>query len=121
MAKYWKRILIAGFATEILYGVYIFLILGSAQEAYAFAGLLGAFGFFVVGGIWGAWKADSNRAPQGALVAVVAVVFYTLLTVPAIIGGSYVFTGMVLLNHVLKIAGGAAGGFLAGTPMLQKR
>ena len=52
MAKYWKRIVLAGIAAELLYAVYIYYIAPSKQVAYEPTGYIMVFGLFVLAGIW---------------------------------------------------------------------
>lgn len=125
----WWRIVAAGVVLELLYGVFIFAILGSNAAAYTSVGLAAVFLMMMIGGVWVGRSAGSMPVAQGALVGVAAVSFYlTLLGVFFLLGAATdeaaateeTPMGLWLLNHALKILGGAVGGYIGGS-MLTKR
>ncbi len=121
MAKYWKRIVLAGVAAELLYAVYIYYIAPSTQVAYEPAGFATVFALFVLGGLFaGSGIRDANRLLAGVLVGVVGTLFYYVLQVRDIAAGEQSFPAIAFLNHGLKLAGGAIGAGLAGLPTLRK-
>jgi putative membrane protein (TIGR04086 family) len=109
----WWRILIAAIVLELLYGVFLVFILGAAEEAFTTLGIASVFVFMAIGGFWVGSRAPSRPVLQGGLVGVVAVLFYTALTTPAVLSGELLVTGPFLLNHLSKVLGGAFGGLLA--------
>jgi hypothetical protein len=116
----WGRILIAAVVLELLYGLFLIFILGSADYAYTPLGMATVFVFMMIGGAWIGLKAASRRVFHGGLVGLVAVLFYTVLTSPAVFSGELVVTGPFLLNHVAKILGGISGGLLSATVLNAK-
>ena len=119
----WWRIIILGVVLEIAYGIFIFGILGSNAAAYDVAGLVGVALLMMLGGLLVGWKADWQPTVQGALVGVTAVALYLVLFGAATIFGAEmgeagatepVPWGLWSLNHVLKLVGGAVGGFIGG-------
>jgi hypothetical protein len=115
MAKYWKRILLAGLAAELLYAVYIYYIAPSTQVAYQPIGFTAVFVLFLAGGWWAARGiADVSRVLAGILVGVVGTLFYYVLQIPDIAAGEQSFPAIAFLNHGLKLAGGALGALVAG-------
>jgi hypothetical protein len=109
----WWRILIAAIVLEILYGLFLVFVLGAAEQAYTTFGIASVFVFMAIGGLWVGSKATSRPVLQGGVIGVVAVLFYTVLTAPAVLSGELAVTGPFLLNHLAKVLGGACGGFLA--------
>jgi hypothetical protein len=75
----WWRILLAGIAAELLYIVYLVAMLGDIQRAYSVAGFAGVFGLMLIGGLWIGRSAGSKSTPQGGLVGVAGILFYTAL------------------------------------------
>ena len=121
MAKYWKRIALAGIAAELLYAVYIYYLAPSTQVAYQPAGFAVVFALFVLGGFWaGRGVHGASRVLAGVLVGVVGTVVYYILQVPDIVAGEQAFPAIAFINHGLKLAGGGLGAALAGLPMLRK-
>jgi len=115
MVRYWKRIAFAGVAAELLYAAYIYWIAPSTQVAYQPIGFAAVFALFVLGGLWaGRWVHDARRVLAGVLVGVVGTAFYYVLQIPDILEGQQTFPAIALLNHGLKLAGGALGAALAG-------
>jgi len=114
----WWRIIIAAVVLEFLYAGFLYQVLGDAQLAFAPVGLISVGVFMLLGGALIAWTAPSRKLLQGTLVGVVAVVFYTLLTIPVMLSGELQITGPLLLNHLLKLVGAAIGS-LIGTALGQ--
>jgi hypothetical protein len=122
MAKYWKRIMLAGIAAELLYAVYIYYIAPSTQVAYQPIGFIMVFGLFVLGGLWAGRTIPGNgRILAGALAGVAGTVLYYILQIPDIVAGEQAFPAIAFLNHGLKLVGGALGAALAGLPGLRRR
>jgi hypothetical protein len=109
----WVRILIAGIVLELLYGLYLVFILGAAEMAFMVQGIISAFVFMMIGGLWLASEAKAHRIGQAALVGVAAVLFYTILTIPGVITGELEITPPFLVNHAAKILGATAGGLVS--------
>lgn len=115
MAKYWKRIALAGIGAELLYAVYIYYIAPSTQVAYQPVGFAIVFALFVLGGWWAArGVAGASRVLAGVWVGVAGTLFYYVLQIPDILAGEQTFPAIAFLNHGLKLAGGALGALLAG-------
>jgi len=111
----WWRILVVAVVLELLYGGFLYQVIGDTQQAFAPVGLISVFIFMLLGGALIGWMAPSRKLLQATLVGVTAVVFYTLLTIPVVVSGELQITGPLLLNHLLKIIGAAAGGLLASS------
>lgn len=118
----WWRILLAAIVLELLYGAFLYLVLGMAEQAYTLLGITSVFLFMTIGGFWVGSKATAHRVLQGGLVGLAAVLFYTALTIPAVLSGELAITGPFLLNHLAKVVGGAFGGALSNVlPVSRKR
>jgi hypothetical protein len=121
MAKYWKRIVLAGIAAELLYAGYIYYIAPSTQVAYQPIGFAMVFVLFLACAYWAARGiADASRVLAGILIGVVGTLFYYVLQIPDIVAGEQTYPAIAFLNHGLKLAGGALGALLAGLPALRK-
>jgi hypothetical protein len=73
------------------------------------------FALFVLGGWWvGRAIADASRLLAGVLVGIVGTASYYVLQIPDIAAGEQSFPLIGLLNHGLKLAGGALGASLPG-------
>lgn len=121
MAKYWKRIALAGVAAELLYAVYIYYLAPSTQVAYQPIGFTTVFVLFVLGGFWaGRGIVDASRPLAGVLVGVAGTVLYYILQVPDIIAGEQAFPAIAFFNHGLKLVGGALGAVLGGWSVSRK-
>lgn len=114
MAKYWKRIIIAGIAVELLYAVYIYFLTPTELAGYKAEGLIVGFVMFAIAGFWAARPVEAARIAAGAAVGIVGMLFYYALSIPTILAGEIDFPLMAWVNHGLKIAGGAAGAIVAG-------
>lgn len=121
MGKYWKRIVLAGIAAELLYAVYIYYIAPSTQVAYQPIGFTLVFVLFLACGYWAARAiTDASRVLAGILVGIVGTLFYYVLQIPDILAGEQTYPAIAFLNHGLKLAGGALGALLASLPALRK-
>lgn len=114
MTQYWKRIVIAGVAVELLYAVYVYYLATQDLVGYKPEGLAVAFVLFALGGWWAARPAHTSRLSIGVAVGIVGTLFYYALQAPNVVSGAQEYPLMAWVNHGLKLAGGAAGGFLAG-------
>lgn len=113
MAKYWKRIVIAGIAVELLYAVYVYYLATVDLVGYRPEGLVVAFVLFAVGGFWAARPAADGRIAIGLAVGLVGMLFYYAISIPTILAGEIEFPLMAWVNHGLKLAGGAVGALLS--------
>jgi hypothetical protein len=121
MGKYWKRIVLAGIAAELLYAVYIYYIAPSTQVAYQPIGFTMVFVLFLACGWWaGRGIADANRPLAGVLVGIVGTLFYYVLQIPDIMAGEQTYPAIAFLNHGLKLLGGALGALFVGWPVVRK-
>lgn len=122
----WWRILIAGVLAEILYAVFLQFVVGDMMQAFAPIGMVGALGCMLLGGLWVGRGAPSRPVLHGALVGVAAIAFYFVLVglalqfapeaaAPPNDATPVLASAPALLNHALKIVGGALGGLLGGT------
>ena len=104
----WGRIIAGGLLAEVALIIAIVpagLKLGDAFLRYT-AGP-GSFLFCFLGALWVGRKLESRFVLHGVLVGIVAALFYIALTKLQPEPMAYV------IAHVLKLAGGAAGGFVA--------
>jgi hypothetical protein len=118
----WGRAAIAAILAEAVLMCIAVPVYASMAEADATA-LLGmvvppaSFVIFIVAGYWSAKPVPGAALLQGALAGIVAVVAYIALGFVAslFVAGTSVtdgFTPAYLAAHVLKIAGGAIGGWV---------
>lgn len=114
MTIYWKRIIIAGIAVELLYAVYVYFLATADLVGYKPEGLAVAFVLFALGGFWAARPASQGRLAIGAATGLVGILFYYALQAPNVISGAQEYPLMAWVNHGLKVAGGVAGALLAG-------
>lgn len=103
----WRWILLGGFLTEFAILVIVIplsLIAGRESLVYSapLASLVAAFIF----GLWIARKTPQRHVLHGALVGVVAMLIYVGMSLGQPQPVAY------LVAHVLKVLGGAAGGFV---------
>jgi hypothetical protein len=119
----WGRALVAAILGEvvlILVAIPIFAAMGQ-EDATGVLNIVippASFLVFVGAGYWSAKPVPGKGLLQGGLAGLVAVVAYLALGLVAsqFVAGRNVtdgFTPAYLLAHALKIAGGAAGGYLA--------
>jgi hypothetical protein len=102
------RILGAGFLSEVaVFLVFIpaTVLLGTTPGIYA--AVIGSFIMPFAFGMWAARKAEAYWILHGTLVGALGIVIYLGLTRAQPEPALYVF------GHVLKLAGGAAGGYMA--------
>jgi len=105
---HWVRILIGGFLAEAsVIAVVIPVLLLFGQRAVAYAALSGSLVMCFLFALWVGRRVDSYLVLHGILVGVVATLLYVGLTRGRPEPTAY------LVAHVLKILGGAAGGFFA--------
>lgn len=105
---HWVRILIGGFLAEaslIAAVIPVFLLFG--QRAVTYVALSGSLVMCFLFALWVGRRVDSYLVLHGILVGVVATLLYVGLTRGRPEPQAY------LVAHVLKILGGAAGGFFA--------
>jgi len=114
MTRYWKRIVIAGIAVELLYAVYVYYLATVDLVGYKPEGLAVAFVLFAIGGFWAARPAQDSRLAIGLAVGIAGTLFYYALQAPNVISGAQEYPLMAWVNHGLKLAGGALGAVLAG-------
>lgn len=113
MARYWKRIVIAGVAVELLYALYVYQVATVDLVGYKPEGLAIAFILFAIGGFWAARPAQDGRLAIGLAVGLVGTLFYYAISIPTILAGEIEFPLMAWVNHGLKLAGGAVGALLS--------
>lgn len=113
MGRYWKRIVIAGIAVELLYAVYVYFLSSVDLVGYKPEGLAVAFVLFALGGFWAARPAHGSRLAIGIAVGVVGTLFYYAISLPTLLAGEMEFPPMAFVNHGLKLAGGATGALLS--------
>jgi hypothetical protein len=104
----WSWILVGGFLVELaIFVIVIPLSLLAGQRSLLYsappASFVAAFAF----GIWVARKAPQRQVLHGALVGIAATLIYIGISLGQPEPIAYV------LAHVLKVLGGAAGGFVA--------
>jgi hypothetical protein len=105
---HWVRILIGGFLAEAsVIAVVIPVLLLFGQHAVAYAALSGSLVMCFLFALWVGRRVDSHLVLHGILVGVVSTLLYVGLTRGRPEPTAY------LVAHVLKILGGAAGGFFA--------
>ena len=107
----WLRIVLTGLGLEVLYGLYITFI--RWYDSTTFFNLLSINILMLIGGYIVGRKAASNRVLQGALVGVVGASFYVIATLSMVTKGQLAVDLSYFLEHFLKIASGALGGYLA--------
>lgn len=103
----WGWILLGGFLAELaVFVIVIPLSLVAGQQSLLYSAPPASFAATVVFGLWVARKARGRRVLHGALVGLVAALIYVGLTLGRPEPIAYV------IAHVLKVLGGAAGGFV---------
>lgn len=104
----WMRVLAGGFLSELCVMI-VFVsstkLLGERPGVYS--AVIGSFVMPFLFGIWTARKVEANFALHGVLVGVVGILIYLGLTMAGPEPLLYIFA------HVLKLLGGAAGGYVA--------
>lgn len=103
----WGWVLLGGFLAELaIIVVVIPLSLLAGQESLLYSAPPASFVATFVFGLWIARKAPQRRVMHGALVGVVAMLIYVGMSLGQPQPVAY------LVAHVLKVLGGAAGGFV---------
>ena len=107
----WWRIVLTGLAVEIVFALYISFIRWyeptMLTSIFTLGGLM-LFGGFLVGR-----KANSKHIIQGALVGLTGVLFYVIVTKIMQPDEEQISSDLqVYLEHLVKISGGALGGYL---------
>jgi hypothetical protein len=112
----WGRILLGGFLAEVILIVVIIPLqaTGSSESAIAAAAVAGSY-FVFVPVAWWLGRSLARPVLHGVLMGVAAAALYTLL---GIVGRFLVPDApptplIYYVAHVLKLAGGATGGWLA--------
>ena len=106
---HWVRVLIGGFLAEaVLIAVVIPINMQWGQHPLLWIAQVGSLLLCFLFGLWVAGGVESRFTVHGLLVGVVAMLIYLALTRLGPEPWEYV------LAHVLKLAGGAAGGWLGG-------
>ena len=108
MSLHWGRILAGGFLAELMVFAIVFPVLYAfGQTAFLASILIASAAMPFVFAMWVGRRLQSRFLLHGALVGVVAFLIYT--------GLAWGQTQPLLYKvaHVLKVFGGAAGGFVA--------
>ena len=104
----WGWILLGGFLAELaIFVIVIPLSLLAGQESLLYSAPPASFVAALVFGIWVARKAPQRRVLHGTLVGVVSMLIYIVISLGRPEPVAYI------LAHLLKVLGGAAGGFFA--------
>ena len=104
----WGWILLGGFLAELaVFLIVIPLSLLAGQKSLLYSAPPASFVATFVFGIWVARKASQQRVLHGVLVGVGAMLIYLGITFGQPEPIAYI------IAHVLKVLGGAAGGFVA--------
>lgn len=110
MKIHWLRILLGGFLAEVAVFVVVISIFRIAgQRALLYAAPVASLVMCFLFAGWVARGVESSFILHGALVGVVATLFYVAITLAQPEPFAY------YLAHALKIPGGAAGGAVAAT------
>jgi hypothetical protein len=103
----WGWILLGGFLAELaVFVIVIPLSLLAGQGSLLYSAPPASFAATFVFGLWVARKASQRRVLHGALVGVLAMLIYIGMNLGRPEPIAYV------IAHVLKVLGGAAGGFV---------
>ena len=111
----WGRIVLGGFLAELILVVFVIPIraLGGPESAVTVVAVAGSF-FVFVPVAWWLCRSVAKPVQHGALIGAAAALIYTLF---AVIGqfapDAQPIPSIYYVAHVLKIAGGAAGGWFA--------
>jgi len=104
----WGWILLSGFLAELLvFAVVIPLSLVAGQDSLLYSAPPASFIATFALALWTARKTPQRRLLHGTLVGVVATVIYIAITMGRPEPVAYLFA------HVLKLLGGALGGYVA--------
>ena len=112
----WGRIVLGGFLAELILVVFVIPIraFGGPESAITVVAVAGSF-FVFVPVAWRLFRSGVKPVLHGALMGAAAVFIYTLL---GLVGQYFAPDSppiplIYYVAHVLKIAGGAAGGWFA--------
>lgn len=104
----WGWVLLSGFLAEFAIIVIVIpLSMIAGQESLLYSAPIASFVVTFFFGLWIARKTPQRRVLHGALVGVVATLIYVGMSFGQPQPVAY------LVAHVLKVLGGAAGGFVA--------
>ncbi|MEO8465047.1 MAG: hypothetical protein ABI640_06870 [Gammaproteobacteria bacterium] len=112
----WGRVALGAFLAELILVVFVIPIraLGGPESAVTVVAVAGSF-FVFVPVAWWLFRSAPRPVLQGALMGATAVLLYTLL---GLVGQYFAPDSppiplIYYVAHVLKVAGGAAGGWFA--------
>ena len=112
----WGRVVLGGFLAELILVVLVIPIraLGGPESAVTVVAVAGSF-FVFVPVAWWLFRSVGSPVLHGALMGVAAAAMYTVL---ALVGQYFAPDAQPIpfiyyVAHVLKVAGGAAGGWFA--------
>jgi len=104
----WGWVLLGGFLAELaIFAIVIPLSFLAGPESLGYSAPAASFVATFVFGLWVAQRAPQGRVLHGILVGVVATLIYLGISLGRPVPIAYV------VAHVLKVLGGAAGGFVA--------
>jgi putative membrane protein (TIGR04086 family) len=104
----WGWVLLGGFLAElVIFAVVIPLSLLTGRESLVYSAPAASFVATFAIGLWVAHKAPQRRVLHGILVGVVATLIYIGISLGRPEPIAYI------VAHVLKVFGGAAGGYVA--------
>jgi len=110
----WIRILVGGFLSELaLIVVFIPTTILLGQTAGVYVAVAGSLAMPFLFGFWAARRAHAHLVLHGLLVGAIGILIYVGLTRGAPEPLLYIFA------HGLKLIGGAAGGYAAGSMSLK--
>ena len=111
------KIIVIGFMFEVLFLVALIVVVQGWLK-YSLTGMDLTVALFIGVSLCGLWlgkKVPFNQVLHGMLVGVVTVLVYVFISVSAEIAGKIQidYDFHYVLNHLVKVLGGAFGGFLA--------
>lgn len=114
MSQYWKRICLAAVVAHLLHALYVYRVAPSPQVVADPVGIAMMFGFYGAAGLWCAkGMFDANPLLGGMLVGCVGAVLSTVLQFPIMPPGEASVHVPPVIDHGVKIAGGAFGALAA--------
>ena len=112
----WGRVVLGGFLAELILVVFVIPIraLGGPESAVTVVAVAGSF-FVFVPVAWWLCRSVATPVLHGALMGVAAAAMYTLLALVSqyFAPDAQPIPFIYYVAHVLKIAGGACGGWFA--------